>query len=154
MLFVFGQEAQRFTQPWASSFHSLVPHLWDKGSGEEEETKASRGPGVTGPGDRGNHHLLLVAMDSCGRGVGEAGTCPRGHKSCSSLGSVQISVSMRSRGTQQAMWLAPWLLRGTAPGPSPLELPGSPLPRAASPCLSLGIYYPASSGGRLLEPRH
>lgn len=63
MLFVFGQDAQKFTQPWDSSFHSLVPHLWDKGSGKEEERKVSRGPGVTGTGDRGNHRLLLVAVD-------------------------------------------------------------------------------------------
>lgn len=40
MLSVY-EDAWKFTQPWASSFYSLVPHLWDKGSGKEEDRKSS-----------------------------------------------------------------------------------------------------------------
>lgn len=99
--FVCGQDAES-DSAWASSFSpwSLICGTKDQ---ERREREASCGPGVTGTVDRVKQSLLLMAVDLV-----------RPQKSCSSLESAQISVSMRSRGTQEAMRLALGLAGGTA----------------------------------------
>lgn len=144
MLFIYGQDVQKFTQPWASSFYSLVPHLWDK-KGQERRKGEKQSVVLGSCRQSANHSLLLMAMNSSGPEFGKPDICwgAGGTEILRLSVSAQISISIRTRGLPR---ICPWHSgeqEARCLARRPLEGPRSPLPRAP-PCPSLGTQCPAS----------